>query len=317
VYDTRRNFPSLDNNSGQRDVYTKLHLGIQAVRECDLKEQRVATENASLNTIHEQVSKSGPQLVGRTDPSGNPLHNKILLAIPEAEFQALRPHLEFSTLTYHQSLHESTEGIHQAWFLNRGMASLVVTTTDGRSVEVGVVGKEGWVGAPLAVGLRRSPYRAIVQIPGDGVRVRAEILVELLGSTRQLRQLLNRYSQLQAMQVAQLAACNRLHEIEQRLARWMLMCQDRTEADMLPMTHEFFAQMLGAGRPSVTLAAGVLQRAGIIRYSRGKVNILNREALENASCECYRVIQQFNGEKPSTAENPSERHNNGGGVATD
>lgn len=271
----------------------------------------MATENANLNSIREESAKLGPQLVGRTDPSGNPIQNKILLAIPEHEFQALRPHLEYSQLTYHQSLHESGEGIQHAWFLNKGMASLVVHTKDGRSVEVGVVGKEGWVGAPLAVGLRRSPYRAIVQIPGDGVGIRAEFLVELLSSTRQLRQMLNRYAQLQGMQVAQLAACNRLHEIEQRLARWMLMCQDRTESDMLPMTHEFFAQMLGAGRPSVTLAAGVLQRAGIIRYSRGKVNILNREALENAACECYHVIQQFNGERPSTSDNPSERPNGG------
>ena len=269
----------------------------------------MATENANLNAIRENPPKLGPQLVGRTDTTGNPLHNKILLAIPDEEFQALRPHLEYSPLTYHQSLHESTEGIQHAWFLNRGMASLVVTTHDGRSVEVGVVGKEGWVGSPLSVGLRRSPYRAITQIPGDGVRVRAEVLIDILNSARQLRQLLNRYSQLQGMQVAQLAACNRLHEIEQRLARWMLMCQDRTDSDMLPMTHEFFAQMLGAGRPSVTLAAGVLQRAGIIRYSRGKVNILNRQALENAACECYHVIQQFNGERPSVADNPSERQN--------
>jgi hypothetical protein len=118
--------------------------------------------------------------------------------------------------------------------------------------------------------------------------------------------MLNRYAQIQGMQVAQLAACNRLHEIEKRLARWMLMCQDRVESDLLPMTHEFFAQMLGAGRPSVTLAAGVLQRAGIIRYSRGKVTILNRRGLEDAACECYRVIQRFDG---SQATNTQEVEN--------
>jgi CRP-like cAMP-binding protein len=176
------------------------------------------------------------------------------------------------------------------------MISLVVTTTDGRSVEVGVVGKEGAVGTSLAVQIRKSPYRAVVQIPGDALRVSADALFDLADSMPEFQLLINRYASVQGMQVAQLAACNRLHEIEQRLARWMLMCHDRTDSDLLPMTHEFFAQMLGAGRPSVTLAAGALQKAGIIRYTRGKVNILNREGLEAAACECYRVIRQYNGD---------------------
>jgi len=176
------------------------------------------------------------------------------------------------------------------------MVSLVVQTTDGRSVEVGIVGREGCAGATLAAGIKRSPYCSIVQIAGDGQRVRADVLTEIMESSPELKRLMNRYSQIQGMQVAQLAACNRLHEIENRLARWMLMCQDRIESDMLPMTHEFFAQMLGAGRPSVTLAAGVLQRAGYIRYTRGKVTILSRPGLEGAACECYRVIQQFDGD---------------------
>ncbi len=240
--------------------------------------------------------------VSRTDIHGNPVINRILNAIPENEFQTLRPHLELMPYTYHQSLHESAEGIQFATFPNKGMISLVVVTTDGRSVEVGIVGKEGWVGAPLSVGMDKSPYRAMVQIPGEGMRVRSEILLELLDSSPQMRLMLNRYAQIQGMQVAQLAACNRLHEIEKRLARWMLMCQDRVESDLLPMTHEFFAQMLGAGRPSVTLAAGVLQRAGIIRYSRGKVTILNRKGLEGAACECYRVIQQFDGNEATNTQ---------------
>lgn len=233
--------------------------------------------------------------LSRSDNQGNPVDNRILNAIPESEFDALRPHLEMVRFNYHQSLHESAEGIEYATFPNKGMISLVVVTSDGRSVEVGIVGKEGWVGAPLSVGMNRSPYRAVVQIPGDGLRVKSDVLLQLLDSSPQMRLMLNRYAQIQGMQVAQLAACNRLHEIEKRLARWMLMCQDRVESNLLPMTHEFFAQMLGAGRPSVTLAAGVLQRAGIIRYSRGKVTILNRQGLEGAACECYRVIQQFDG----------------------
>ena len=230
------------------------------------------------------------------DASGNPIQNRILLALPEEEFHALQPNLDYLTFQYHQSLHESAEKMEYAYFINKGMISLVVVTKDGRSVEVGIVGKEGAVGGNLAVGIHKSPYRAVVQIPGEGFRVKSETLLNLLDRASHLRVMLNRYSQIQGMQVAQLAACNRLHEIEKRLARWMLMCEDRIDSDLLPMTHEFFAQMLGAGRPSVTLAAGVLQRAGIIRYTRGKVSILNRQALEDAACECYQVIKQFNGD---------------------
>lgn len=251
----------------------------------------VATES----TVSELRTPTAIGSLARSDSHGNPINNRILNAIPDGEFERLRPHLELITYTYHQSLHESAEEIEHATFPDSGMISLVIVTADGRSVEVGIVGKEGWVGAPLSVGMSRSPYRAMVQIPGGGMRVKSDILLEALDSCPQMRLMLNRYSQIQGMQVAQLAACNRLHEIEKRLARWMLMCQDRVESNLLPMTHEFFAQMLGAGRPSVTLAAGVLQRAGIIRYSRGKVTILDRKGLEGAACECYRVIQQFDG----------------------
>lgn len=265
----------------------------------------MATENTVLHGP-DLTSTYPPTSVERADGRGNPLRNHVLTTIPEFEFNKLQPHLEFVQLTYHQNLLSSNGEVEYAYFLNRGMISLVVTTTDGRSVEVGVVGREGAVGTSLAVDLRKSPYRAVVQIPGDGVRVHASVLDQLGDSLPEFELLMNRYASLQGMQVAQLAACNRLHEIEQRLARWMLMCHDRIESDLLPMTHEFFAQMLGAGRPSVTLAAGALQKAGIIRYTRGKVTILNRHALENAACECYRVIRQYNGDTglPTTTREP-------------
>ena len=255
----------------------------------------MATENP---VIHgpELAPQYAPPTSGRSDVKGNSLKNLILNTIPESEFNKLQPHLEFVELNYHQNLLNSNGEVEHAYFLNRGMISLVVTTSDGRSVEVGVVGKEGAVGTSLAVDLKKSPYRAVVQIPGDGVRIHSNVITQQNGSLPELELLLNRYAAMQGMQVAQLAACNRLHEIEQRLARWMLMCHDRIDSDLLPMTHEFFAQMLGAGRPSVTLAAGALQKAGIIRYTRGKVNILNRPALEAAACECYRVIRQYNGD---------------------
>jgi CRP-like cAMP-binding protein len=238
--------------------------------------------------------------VSRTDRAGKPIKNLILLSIPHDEFLSLRPHLEFTELRQQQILHEPGEKIEYAYFLNAGMASLVVLTQDGRSVEVAIVGKEGVVGTPLAVGMDRDPYRAIIQISGNGFRVKSEMLAEALGAAPELQLVLNRYVLVQGLQVAQIAACNRLHEIEQRLARWLLMCQDRVDSELLPVTHEFLAQMLGTGRPSVSLAAGMLQRAGIIENLRGTVRITNRKDLEGASCECYRAMQRFSGALPKS-----------------
>lgn len=230
----------------------------------------------------------------RTDVSGRSVGNQILNAIPEGEYNRLRPELEFVQLPHHHILHEAGERLEFAYFLNEGLASLVVLTSDGRSVEVSIVGHEGIVGTPLAVGLHRGPYRTIMQISGTAFRIKAEMLEALLDEMPELRLLLNRFVLVQGLQIAQIAACNRLHEIEQRLARWLLMCQDRVESEYLPVTHEFLAQMLGTGRPSVSLAAGILQKAGTIENARGNVKILNRPELEKAACECYRAIQHFN-----------------------
>jgi CRP-like cAMP-binding protein len=229
----------------------------------------------------------------RTDVSGRTVSNEILESIPATEYNLIRPHLEYVQLSHHQILHQAGEKIEFAYFLNQGMASLVVLTRDGRSVEVAIVGHEGVVGTPLAVGLHRGPYRSIMQIVGNGVRIKSDVLEEKMRETPELRLVLSRYVLVQGLQIAQIAACNRLHEIEQRLARWLLMCHDRVNSDLLPITHEFLAQMLGTGRPSVSLAAGMLQKAGTIENVRGKVKIQDRKALESAACECYKAIQQF------------------------
>jgi CRP-like cAMP-binding protein len=171
----------------------------------------------------------------------------------------------------------------------------VALSSDGRSVEVGVVGKEGMVGMSLTMGLQRAIFRAIMQMSGTGLRIRADIFQEILLCASTLRSELSRFALMHGMQVAQLAACNRLHEIEQRLGRWLLMCQDRVDSSLLPLTHEFLAEMLGTGRPSVSLAARALEDAGLIENFRGTVKILNRKGLEKAACECYGVIQHFNG----------------------
>ena len=231
----------------------------------------------------------------RTDSTGEPIQNSILQAIPETEYNLLRGHLQPLELPQHHILHEAGDKIEFAYFLNNGMASLVVLTRDGRSVEVAIVGKEGIVGTPLAVGLSRGPHRAVMQIAGAGVRVNSAVLADSLRSTPEMRLIWNRYVLIQGLQVAQIAACNRLHEIEQRLARWLLMCQDRIGSRMLLVTHEFLAQMLGTGRPSVSLAAEILQRGGLIENARGAVTIRNRPGLEAAACECYLAMQRFNG----------------------
>jgi len=158
------------------------------------------------------------------------------------------------------------------------------------------VGNEGFTGAPAAVGLSRGPLRAVVQVTGDGFRAKVGALQKTLESTPHLQMILNRYVAIRGMQVAQTAACNRLHEIKQRLARWLLMTQDRVDSGALPITHDFLATMLGTDRPSVSLAAGVLQKKGLIEYTRGAVKIVNRKKLEDFACECYGVIRQYDSE---------------------
>jgi CRP-like cAMP-binding protein len=238
-----------------------------------------------------QVVQSGEH----RNVAGKSVGNTILLSIPDSDYNSLRPHLEYVSLPNHRVLHEPGK-LEFAYFLNRGLISLVVVMKDGKTAEAGLVGNEGFTGTPAAVALRRSTLRAVVQITGDGFRVKVGALQNTLESTPYLQLMLNRYAVVRSMQVAQTAACNRLHNIEQRLARWLLMTQDRVDSGALPITHDFLATMLGTDRPSVSLAAGVLQRKGLIEYTRGAVKIVNRTKLEDSACECYEVVRQNDGE---------------------
>ena len=229
----------------------------------------------------------------RTNVDGKPVRNKVLLATPDSEYELMRADLRYIDLPHHLSLHEPAQKIEFVYFLNRGMVSQVVVTKDGRTVEVGVVGNEGYVGAGLAAGLSRSSVREIIQIAGDGFRMMGNALERILRSAPQLQVILNRHTGLQGMQVAQTAACNRLHDIQQRLSRWLLMTQDRVDSGLLPITHDFIATMMGTDRSTVSLAASVLQKQGIIEYARGAVKIVNRRKLEKSACECYGVIRQL------------------------
>ncbi len=232
----------------------------------------------------------------RTNIDGKPVTNRVLLAAPDDEYELMRSDLTYVDLPHHLSLHEPTQSIEFVYFPNRGMVSQVVVTKDGRTVEVGVVGIEGFVGAGLAAGLSRSSVREIMQIAGDGSRMIGSALERILRSAPRLQAILNRHAGLQGMQVAQTAACNRLHEIQQRLSRWLLMTQDRVESGLLPITHDFIATMMGTDRSTVSLAAAVLQKKGILEYVRGAVKIVNRRKLEKSACECYGVIREFEDE---------------------
>src|SRR5580704_11531044 len=232
----------------------------------------------------------------RTNILGKPVSSLILLSISDSDYGSLRPHLEYVSLPNHIVLHEAGGKLEFAYFPNRGLISLVVVMKDGRTAEAGIVGNEGFTGTLAAVGLSRSPLHAVVQITGDGFRVEVGALQNTLESAPHLQLTLCRYAAVRGMQVAQTAACNRLHDIGQRLARWLLMTQDRVHSGSLPITHDFIATMLGTDRPTVSLAAGVLQGKKLIEYVRGSVEIVNRKKLENSACECYGVIRQYDGE---------------------
>lgn len=221
-----------------------------------------------------------------------PVANRILAALPEEEYKYLLPRLEFATLKFKQALYEPNLPMRFAYFPNSGMICLIAVMRDGASVEVGVIGKEGFAGTPILLGAKSTPNRALVQIAGNAFRIKAETLETVLPRTPRLDLMLRRFIQAQAFQLAQSVACNRLHEVEERLARWLLMARDRAGSDLLPLTHEFLAEMLGACRSTVTLAAGALQRAGLIEYSRGRVRILDGRGLAKSTCECYAITKQ-------------------------
>jgi CRP-like cAMP-binding protein len=228
----------------------------------------------------------------RTNAAGKPVNNALLLSMSNSDYGSLRPHLEYVALPDHLVLHQAGGELEFVYFPNRGLISLVVEMEDGKTAEAGVVGNEGFTGIPAVVRLSRSPLQVVVQISGDGFRVAVGTLQKILESAPDLQLLLTRFAVIQGMQVAQTAACNRLHDIEQRLARWLLMAEDRVDSESLPITHDFLATMLGTNRSSVSLAAGNLQRKKLIRYTPGAVTIVNRKKLEDAACECYEIMHR-------------------------
>ncbi len=217
--------------------------------------------------------------------------NLLLCALPPAELERLLPHLQAVTFSLGQIVCQPGQRIDYCHFPTNSIVSLLYTMQDGSTAEMGLVGNEGVLGVAVFLGGESTCSRALVAMAGNAVRLPAKVLQEEFAHTGLLRHLLLRYTQALITQVSQTAVCNRLHSVEQRLCRWLLLCHDRKNCSELLMTQELIANMLGGRRESVTVAAGHLQDAGLIHYCRGRISILDRNGLEANVCECYRAVE--------------------------
>lgn len=233
-------------------------------------------------------STSSPE---RKDGNGKQIGNLILRNLPRQELTKVLDSLEFVRLQLHQVMHEAGEITMSGYFLNDGMGSVLTVQPDGGTVEVGLIGKEGFVGLPVIFGFKTNPLRVITQADGTAYRIEVSTLRRLLPECPELERHLQRFSMILAMQSTQIAACNRLQDVDERLARWLLMSNERIGLDAMPLTQEFLGQMLGSRRASVSVAASVLQKAGMITNTRGNVTIVNKPRLREVACECYKIIQ--------------------------
>ena len=227
-----------------------------------------------------------------TAVSPSSVRNELLRRLSPRQLERLLPDLEPVELPARQMLQLRGEPVEFVYFPQSAVVSFVVVLEDGGTVEVGMVGKEGLVGAGIVLGEGIAAHDAMGQIPGEGLRIPASKLQGVLRGDAALHQHLLRYVHAFQFQLAQTAACNASHEVEQRCAKWILIARDKSGADEFPLTHEFLSMMLAVRRAGVTMAAGMLQRAGFIKNRRGRITILDPEGLEEATCECYRLIRE-------------------------
>jgi CRP-like cAMP-binding protein len=221
------------------------------------------------------------------------VHNKLLTALPRSDYEALMVAGEVVDLRLKDILHEPDDEARYVYFPLSGVISLLTVLEDGSAVEIATVGSEGMADFAAYLGVE-SPARWLVQVPGKSLRIESRKMREIAEYSANLRAVMHNYMLAMFILVSQTAACNRRHPVEERCARWLLMTHDRVASDFFPMTHEFLADMLGVRRPSVSIAMGMLSRAGFTRYKRGKVEVIDRKGLESAACECYRVLaKQF------------------------
>ena len=218
--------------------------------------------------------------------------SRLLASLPEEEFEKLRLHIIPTKLAYKHSLYEADQPIKYVYFVETGVASLINTMSNGDAAEVGTIGNEGFVGIPVLFGDTRAPTSAYMQVEGAGLKMNADLFrVEMERNTFMQRAMLH-YAHAFFNQIAQSAACNTLHLLEQRCCRWLLMTQDRMQSSSFPLTQEFLAMMLGVRRAGITEAANALKRAGLIDYSRGWISVLDRMGLEKRTCECYGITKR-------------------------
>jgi CRP-like cAMP-binding protein len=217
--------------------------------------------------------------------------NRLLAALPPPELALIEPHLKEMTLDQGAMLHEQGEPIGRVYFPNSGMISLVAVMKQGNAVETATIGREGAIGAMSGMGPRHAFTRAVVQMAGSASMIPTSKFQPIVERSAAIRDVIVRHNEVLLAQVQQSAACNALHEAEARFCRWLLQSRDRTDSDVVPITQEFLAQMLGVRRTTVTLVAQSLQDAGLVRSRRGRIEIVDREALEDRACECYEAIR--------------------------
>src|ERR1700694_487971 len=230
--------------------------------------------------------------MAKAKPPAAPHGNRLLARLPPAEYQRLLPRLQRVPLALKHVIYEARSPFDDAYFPNRGVVSALTVMEDGRAIEVATIGDEGMVGLPLLVGAKTTPNRMIVQVPGEAMRMAKDVLLDEISRDSPLRRLLVLYHTAFLAQISQAVACNGLHSVHQRCCRWLVMTQDRAHSDGFPMTHEFLAEMLGVRRSTVSEVLEPFQEEGLIRYSRGKCTVLDREGLKAGSCECYRRINE-------------------------
>jgi CRP-like cAMP-binding protein len=221
----------------------------------------------------------------------SPRQNHLIDALPPGDYERLAPHLELVPMRLGDVLYEPGVRLRHVYFPTTAIVSLLYVMEDGASAEIAVVGNEGILGISLFMGGETTPSRAVVQSAGHGYRLKAQLLKDEFGRFGPMMHLLLRYTQALITQMSQTAVCNRHHSVDQQLCRWLLLSLDRLESNELAMTQELIANMLGVRREGVTEAAGKLQDAGLIRYSRGRITVIDRPALEARACECYQVVK--------------------------
>jgi CRP-like cAMP-binding protein len=244
--------------------------------------------------------------------------NRLLRSLDANVYEKMLPHLELVRFPLGRIVYEPGQTLDRVYFPNHGVLSMLTVLENGDLVEIATVGNEGMADLSVFLGLKVSSSRLLCQVPGDTLRMKTDVFLDLVEQNPSLRTVLGSYMVSMFVLVSQSAACNRLHPVEERCARWILMTHDRVDSDTFPLTQDFLASMLGVRRPSVSVAAGILQRAGLVAYSRGRMTVLDRPGLEAAACECYAIVRnQFDSMPGGEAEQPGRRRLSSGLHASD